>query len=235
MGYFSVLGADDESDDHASLGEPLFDSDAEFSDGENVEGALKEALEDDKGQEAKEDHGMEEHARKPMAKAIARPVSPTKVQLEKHDLEGHANYLAGCEYCVRCRGRADKHFKSGKDCKEFLDGEDTVPMVSMDFCFLAQEEQEKSTPALVIKEHRTKYMGARACPGKSTVQEEYSNKIVEWTAEFLDFLGYPRVALKSDGENSMKALQRRVQQARSMKGRQEAWRRKYGSCEFQEG
>ena len=62
-------------------------------------------------------------------------------------------------------------------------------------------------------------MGARACPGKSTVQEEYSNKIVEWTAEFLDFLGYPRVALKSDGENSMKALQRRVQQARSMKGR----------------
>ena len=138
----SALGADDESDDHASLGEPLFDSDAEFSDGENVEGALKEALEDDKGQEAKDDHGMEEHAGRPMAKAIARPVSPTKVQLEKHYLEGHANYLAGCEYCVRCRGRADKHFKSGKDCKEFLDGEDAVPMVRMDFCFLAQEEQE---------------------------------------------------------------------------------------------
>ena len=62
MGYFSVLGADDESDDHASLGEPLFDSDAEFSDGENVEGALEEALEGTEGQEAKEDHGMGEHA-----------------------------------------------------------------------------------------------------------------------------------------------------------------------------
>ena len=58
----------------------------------------------------------------------------------------------------------------------------------MDFCFLAQEEQDKATPTLVIKEHRKKYMAARACPGKSTVQEEYSDKIVEWTADlFLTF------------------------------------------------
>ena len=34
-GYFEVLGAgDDESDDHESLGEALFESDAEFSEDE---------------------------------------------------------------------------------------------------------------------------------------------------------------------------------------------------------
>ena len=136
-------------------------------------------------------------------------------------MTGHAEYLAGCEFCLRCRGRADKHMSAQKDMKDYLDGEDEIPMCSMDFCFLAQEDQEKATPTLVIKEHRKKYMAARACPGKSTVQEEYSDKIVEWTAEFLDSLGYPRIALKSDGENSMKALQRRVQQKRSMGGRSE--------------
>ena len=168
----------------------------------------KKQMED---QEAHQDESQEEHVReKPVAKGITRPTTPTKQQLEKHYLEGHANYLAGCDYCVRCRGRADKHFKGDKDSKEYLEGEDGVPMISMDFCFLAQKTQDKSTPALVIKEHRTKYMGARACPGKSTVQEECSNQVVEWTAEFLNFLGYLRVVLKSDGENSMKALQRRV-------------------------
>ena len=56
-----------------------------------------------------------------------------------------------------------------KDSKDYLDGEDEIPMCSMDISFLAQEEQDKATPTLVIKEHRTKYMAARACPGKSTV------------------------------------------------------------------
>ena len=104
---------------------------------------------------------QEEHVEaRPVAKAITRPLTPTIEQFEKHYLEGHANFLAGCDYCVRCQGRADKHFKSDKDSKENQKGEDGVPMVSMDFCFLAQKTQDKSTPALVIKEHRTKYMGA---------------------------------------------------------------------------
>ena len=154
-GYFEVLGAgDDESDDHSSLGEALFESDAEFSGEENMEKA------EQGDREAHQDEAQEEHVGvRPVAKAITRPLAPTKSQLERHYMEGHANYLAGCDYCVRCRGRADKHFRSDKDSKEYLEDEDGVPMVSMDFCFLAQKTQDKSTPALVIKEHRTKYMG----------------------------------------------------------------------------
>ena len=74
-----MLGAEDESDDHASLGEPLFDSDAEFSSGEDVEEALKSG---DADHEDVKQGGMEEHAGKPVAKAIARPVSPSKAVLE---------------------------------------------------------------------------------------------------------------------------------------------------------
>ena len=191
-GYFEVLGAIDESDDHESLGEALFESDAEFSD-ENIEEAIQSRDDRETNQDGSQEAsshladepggGETQHvARKPVARGITRPTTLTKQQLEKHYLEGHANYLAGCEYCVRCRGRADRHSTADKDSKEYLEGEDGVPMISMDFCFLAQKTQDKSTPALVIKEHRTKYMGARACPGKSTVQEEYSNQVVEWTA-----------------------------------------------------
>ena len=168
-----MLGAGDESDDHESLGEALFDTDAEFSEEENGEEAIERQDDRDGSQEASshladEPGGGETQrvTRKPVARGITRPETATKNQLEKHYLEGHANYLAGCDYCVRCRGRADRHCSANKDSKEYLEGEDGVPMVSMDFCFLAQKEQDKATPTLVIKEHRTKYMGARACPGK---------------------------------------------------------------------
>ena len=173
-----MLGADDELDDqegsddgqssHPSVEEPLFDTDTEFSEGERVEGApVGEAdgagadqgahhAEVGQGARAKEDR---------RARGITRPVSPTKKQLEDHYLSGHAVYMAGCECCLRCRGRADGHSSAQKDSKEYLDGEDEIPMCIMDFCFLAQEEQDKATPTLVIKEHRKKYLAAQASPG----------------------------------------------------------------------
>ena len=43
--YFDVLGAGDGSDDHESLGEALFESDAEFSSDENVEEAVEQGYE----------------------------------------------------------------------------------------------------------------------------------------------------------------------------------------------
>ena len=96
-GYFDLLGAGDESDDHESLGEALFESDAEFSEEENVEEAIKQR----EDQEANQDEPQDEHVKdKPVAKGIIRPTTATKQQLEKHVLEGHANYLAGCDYCV---------------------------------------------------------------------------------------------------------------------------------------
>ena len=140
-GYFSVLGADDDSDSesHASLEEPLADTDVEVSSGEEKDDDGEGEAESANG-DVPENHQEDERAEyQQRARGITRPLMPTKSQLERHYLEGHANYLAGCEYCARCRGRADKHFHSDKSSKEYLAGEDAIPTVSVDFAFLAQE------------------------------------------------------------------------------------------------
>ena len=151
---------------------------------------------------------------KPRIRGIAQPVPMTRAQREQHWLEAHANYHPSCEFCVRTRGLADRHTASGKDKEEYLEGSDEVPTVSADFCFLSQTGQQKSFPVLVCKEHRKKVTMSTVCEGKSTVAEEYSNDVVRRVVEFLDFLGYPRVAFKTDGERAMTALQERVKSMR---------------------
>ena len=151
---------------------------------------------------------------RPRVRGIAQPMEMTRKQRETHWLEGHVNYHPGCEYCVRARGLANRHTSGKKDEAEFLEGEDEVPTVSADLCFLSQLGQEKSLTVLVCKEHRKKCFMSTVCPGKSTVAEEYSDDIVRRVVEFLDFLGYPRVAFKTDNEKSMTALQERVKAMR---------------------
>ena len=88
-----------------------------------------------------------------------------------------------------------------------------VPTVSFDFCFLMQKEQGKAMPVLVARDHKTCYTHAFVCPGKSTKEEEYSDQIVQKCKVFVEMLGYKRVAMKSDQETAMRALQQRVQKS----------------------
>ena len=55
------------------------------------------------------------------------------------------------------------------------------------------------------------YTHAFTCPGKSTKEEEYSDDIVHKCKNCVEMLGYKRVAMKSDQETAMMALQQRVQ------------------------
>ena len=83
--------------------------------------------------------------------------------------------------------------------------------MSFDFCFLMQKEQGKAIPTMVARDHKTCYTHAFACPGKSTKEEEYSDQIVQKCKVSVEMLGYKRVAMKSDQETAMRALQQRVQ------------------------
>ena len=85
--------------------------------------------------------------------------------------------------------------------------------MSFDFCFLMQKEQGKSIPTMVARDHKTCYTHAFTCPGKSTKEEEYSEQIVIKCKHFVEQLGYKRVAMKSDQETAMRALQQRVQKS----------------------
>ena len=60
---------------------------------------------------------------------------------------------------------------------------------------------------------RATHTHAFTCPGKSTKEEEYSEQIVIKCKNFMKQLGYKRVAMKSDQETAMRALQQRVQKS----------------------
>ena len=150
------------------------------------------------------------------ARGITRPVSLTKTQRKQHYLEVHANYHPGCPFFVRCRGLADRHERNKHEEDHRPGGEpelDEVPTVSFDFCFLTRKEQGKAIPTRVDRDHRTCYTHAFTCPGKSTKEEEYSEQIVMKCKNFVEQLGYKRVAMKSDQETAMRALQQRVQKS----------------------
>ena len=139
----------------------------------------------------------------------------TRAQGESHVAEGHANYNSACEFCVGTRGKPDRHRRAGPERpgNDDDDGED-VPSVSFDFCFLSQNEQVKSNTVLVAKDNKNKCIMATTCPSKSTTDAMHSTGVCKRLAAFLDFVGYPRVALRSDQERSTLALQERVKALR---------------------
>ena len=76
-----------------------------------------------------------------------------------------------------------------------------------------QTDQGKSIPALVTRDHKSCYTHAFTCPGKSIKEEECSEEIVHKCKMMVEMLGYNRVAMKSDQEIAMRALQQRGQKA----------------------
>ena len=76
-----------------------------------------------------------------------------------------------------------------------------------------QKEQGKSLPTMVARDRKTCYTHAFTCPGKSTKEEENSEHIIIKCKNFVEQPGYKRVAMKSDQETAMRALQQRVQKS----------------------
>ena len=76
-----------------------------------------------------------------------------------------------------------------------------------------QNEEGKSIPTMVVRDHKTLYTHALRCPGKSTKEEEYSEQMVIKGNHFVEQLGYKRVAIKSDREQAMRAFEQRVQKS----------------------
>ena len=157
-----------------------------------------------------------QHHQEPRARVrgLARPVSLTKTQRRQQYLDGHSNYHPGCPFFVRCRGLADRHERKRGEEDERAGGEDEhqdVPTISFDFCFRMQKDQGKSIPTLVARDHKSCYTHAFTCPDKSTKEEGYSEDIVHKCKIFVEMLGYKRVAMKSEQETAMRALQQRVQ------------------------
>ena len=127
------------------------------------------------------------------AKAVKIPKAPNDETRLKHNLT-HVPFADWCDICVRSRARDDPHKKQhGKE-------EQAEPEVSMDYFNLGLN-YNMQFPALAVIDHCTGALMATGIRCKGA--DKFTVKAV---CEFLGFLGYPRMSLKSDGESSIQTL-----------------------------
>ena len=137
-------------------------------------------------------------------KSARNPAMPTRREREEHDLT-HMPYRSCCRHCVRGRGRADPHL-----CQP-CDGDEQIPIISMDYMFMNKKDQEEPTnPIIIIKDSKTKAHFAHLCTAKGGEDPWIIDRIVK----DIDSLGHNKVIVKSDQERPITRVQNLVYQHR---------------------
>ena len=83
-------------------------------------------------------------------RSLPKPVTPTRIQREEHELT-HLPMMPWCRHCVMSRSMNDQHRRKKKH-----NNDRDVPIVSGDFCFMGQSEQDKASPLFVLRDHSTR-------------------------------------------------------------------------------
>ena len=130
---------------------------------------------------------------------IARgPTVPSRWEKERHDVT-HVPYRSWCPICVSGRGVKSPHkINTGRKYEE-------LPRFSMDYGFMGQEEQ-RSAVLLVVRELKTAMMFGMLVPKKGVGDEWVERRV----AHFINSFGYKTVILRTDNENSILALRKRI-------------------------
>ena len=128
-------------------------------------------------------------------KKVQDPRVPTQAEVDEHNMT-HLPYRSWCTHCVRGRGEAHPHHKSGNE-------ERDVPELHMDYRFMGKVD-EKAQPILVVKERDTRMMCSMLVGEKGTADEHVIKRIIAFIKE----LGYEsaKIVLKSDQESSVKSV-----------------------------
>ena len=149
-----------------------------------------------------EDEGQEAKVRK-------TPKGPTQKEREEHEAT-HIPYRDWCQHCVR--GRAiNKPHRAAKDEEEEAK-ERKVPKVSMDYFFIGQEgDRATEYPMIVMVDESTDSRYMRAVGKKGLGEGKEMEWLIRDMDEELKSWGYTggqneELILKSDGENSIKAV-----------------------------
>ena len=98
---------------------------------------------------------------------------------------------------MRGKGKLDAHGNIGAE------EEHTIPHLSMDYCFMGQDES-KTLPILVLKDHRHKVVFSNVVPSKGT-QHDYCVKQLHHN---ISQMGYPKLLLKTDQEPAILDLRK---------------------------
>jgi len=112
------------------------------------------------------------------------------------------SYANWCKHCVKEKATNDPHRKLKKHAWR-----ESEPVVSGDFCFLGQSEENATAPVFVMRDHQSRVTFAHVTQGKSTSKEVYSQYLTKAAVADLVALGHNRLILKTDQEPDMVALQ----------------------------
>ena len=133
-------------------------------------------------------------------RVVGKP--PSQRELDEHSVT-HIPYRNWCRHCVSGRGQSDHHRKQ-------LDRhEQEVPVVSIDYAFLAESStkssQEHLQPVIVLKDRKSGTVKAHM------VEEKGVNVFaVKRLVQDVALLGYKRIVFKSDNEPAILALKHAV-------------------------
>ena len=162
-----------------------------------VESRERETREVNAGEveEEREEEGVE--VERP--KVSRSPKDPTREEIEEHLATGHAVHRSWCGHCVRARTTLHRHGSTRDEEEE----EGSLPTVAIDYFWYS--EDKKDTANLQVKDSKSKHVWASAVPQKGA--DDYA---VNFLINCLKETGYQRLVLKSDNENSIKALKEQV-------------------------
>ena len=173
------------------------------------EAELEETL-SDRARRQGGDVDEDDIARNP--RVARRPAAPTKAMIMAHEVH-HADYREWCAHCVAGKGVSHKHSTSDKESRS-----DTAEFC-LDYAFMTEEgavgymedigEQDESglSPVLVGHDRTSEALWAMVAEAKGVTESS-----LKWAKERIDESGYlgTRVVLKSDQEESIKALKRAI-------------------------
>ena len=112
---------------------------------------------------------------------------------------------------MRARGKEDPHTRVKEPVKQI-----GVPVVSGDYCFLAQGDEEPAK-VLVLRDHATRMTLAYVVSEKGVGGDPWLPDRVADDIDDVLGLGDIVMALRTDNEPAMQALQLKVQEARAMR------------------
>ena len=124
-------------------------------------------------------------------------------------MRNHVPFRNWCPYCLAAKAKERGHFSKGSVPEEEDDG---IPRFGLDYGFFSPEferEQKETAECLkiaVMKEKRTKARFAHVARQKGGEDEHVSGRL----AEDIDNMGFKKVILRTDQENSIKTLAERV-------------------------
>eukprot|EP00971_Amphidinium_carterae_P082049 1623115-Amphidinium_carterae.3 len=130
------------------------------------------------------------------------PMEPTRKEREVHEANAHIPYRAWCQSCIAGRGRADAHDRPKTR---------ATSTVGLDYAYLepkleAEAAGDSAAPIIVVRDDLTGATFSEVLPSKGVAHPYNAGAVVHMLSQ----LPHSQISLKSDDEESIKALKRVV-------------------------